>query len=119
MDELLAAGLAPGWPLRYPFTTPVQIAPAQAGPSTGRRQGTITRWNPGDTSGFITEAGTGTSWFASRDDLADEGSVLPPGTLVAFSGSPRPAPGKRYPRARTIRAVANSSGAEHGSDQSH
>jgi uncharacterized LabA/DUF88 family protein len=119
VDDLLTTGLAPGWPLRYPFTEPVHVAPAQAGPSPGRRQGTITRWNPGETSGFITEAGTGISWFASRDDLPDGISALPPGTLVTFNGSPRPVPGKRYPRARAIRAVANSSRAEHGSGQIH
>jgi hypothetical protein len=97
MDELLATGLAPGWALRYPFTAPVHIAPAQAGPSPGRRHGTITRWNPGETSGSITEACTGTSWFASRADLADEVSALPPGALVTLNGSPMPVPGKRYP----------------------
>jgi NYN domain len=105
MDDLLAAGLAPGWPLRYPFTTPVHIAAVQAGPSSGRRHGTVTRWIPGQTSGFITEAGTGASWFASRDDLPGGVSALPPGTLVTFNGSPRPAPSKQYPRAYAIRAA--------------
>jgi uncharacterized LabA/DUF88 family protein len=105
MDDLLAAGLAPGLPLRYPFTTPVHTAATQAGTSSGRRHGTITRWIPGQTSGFITEAGTGASWFASRDDLPDRVSALPPGTLVTFNGSPRPAPGKQYPRAYAIRTA--------------
>ncbi len=115
MDSLLAAGLAPDRPLRYPFTAPVHIATAQAGPSSGRRHGTISRWRPGETSGFITETGTGASWFASRDDLPHEVSALPPGTLVTFNGSPRPAPGKRYPRARAIRAVSDFSAAGRGS----
>ena len=44
--------------------------------------------HPGDlvieTSGFITEGGTGASWFASRDDLPGGVSALPPGTRVTF-----------------------------------
>ena len=105
LDDLLAAGLAPGWPLRYPFATPVRKPQGEAAQASGRRQGTVTRWGPGDTSGFITEAGTGASWFASRDDLPSGTTALPPGTSVTFTGSPRPKPGKRYPQAHTIRAA--------------
>jgi hypothetical protein len=108
MGDLLAAGLAPDWPLRYPFTAPVHTAAPPAAPSSGRRRGTVTRWAPGETSGFITEAGTGASWFASRDDLPEGVSSFPPDTPVTFSGPPRPVPGKRYPRARAIRAEDDS-----------
>ena len=105
LDGLLAAGLARGWPLRYPFAAPVHGSTGEVQRGAGPRQGTVTRWNPGDSSGFITETGTGASWFASRDDLPDGTPALQPGTPVTFTGSPRPKPGKRYPQAHTIRAT--------------
>ncbi len=65
----------------------------------------ITRWNPGDTYGFIT-SDEGESWFASRDSLPGGLLELPPGTQIAFSGSPKPKIGKPYPEALRIRVAA-------------
>jgi hypothetical protein len=68
------------------------------------RRGVITRWPPGETCGFITEDGTGVSWFVSRDDLRPRAGGLPAGTGVIFNGLPdRFEPGKKYPRARSVR----------------
>lgn len=104
--------------------TGLQVAPATAGkPATtervpaavrpqessrkGRqdRRGEITRWNPGETYGFVTST-EGHSWFVSRDSLPDGLLELPEGTQVTFSGSPKPKVGKPYPEALRIRVIA-------------
>ena len=86
--------------------SPGRQAPAPARlAAPARRRGEITRWQPGDTYGFITDA-DGSSWFVSRDSLPEGVSELPEGTQVQFSGSPRPRPGKGYPEARQVRAGA-------------
>jgi hypothetical protein len=102
LSDLLAAGLTPSWPLSYPFVIPASMPQPAAVAASERRRGTITRWEAGGTSGFITEAVTGASWFVSRDDLPGGAQALTPGTSVTFTGSPRPKPGKRYPRAYAI-----------------
>lgn len=101
--------------------TGLSVAPAPAGPRPAgkplpeaeprlpqrpqERRGEITRWNPGDTYGFIT-SGEGQSWFASRDSLPVGLLEMPPGTQVVFSGSPKPKIGKPYPEALRIRVAA-------------
>jgi hypothetical protein len=66
----------------------------------------VTRWRPGDTSGFLTDR-AGRSWFISRDDLPEGLDQLPVETVVSFQSSPSPAPGKRYPRAYSLQIVGN------------
>jgi cold shock CspA family protein len=69
------------------------------------RHGEVTKWNAGDTCGFITSS-EGQSWFVSRDSLPDGLLELPLGTRVAFSGSPKPKIGKPYSEALRIRVTA-------------
>ncbi len=69
-----------------------------------RRSGAITRWRPGDTSGFITDTDD-RSWFVSRDDLPPGHEHLPEQTNVTFSGSTTPRPGKPYPQAVAVHMV--------------
>ena len=69
------------------------------------RHGVITRWNPGDTYGFVTSP-DGVSWFVSRDSLPDGRTELPEGTAVTFGGSPKPKSGKAYPEALRVRITA-------------
>jgi cold shock CspA family protein len=104
--------------------TGLQVAPAAAGkpattekapaaarppgpPHKGRqdRRGEITRWNRGETYGFITST-EGHSWFVSRDSLPGGLLELPEGTQVTFSGSPKPKIGKPYPEALRVRVTA-------------
>jgi cold shock CspA family protein len=68
----------------------------------GRLSGTVTRWDPGATCGFITGEDA-TSYFLSRDDLPRGYAELPAGTAVTFSAGLAPAPGERYLRARAVR----------------
>jgi len=65
-----------------------------------KRTGMITRWLPGETSGFITDD-EGESWFVSWDDVPGRG--LPEGTAVTFTGDDVCTPGKPYPRAFAVR----------------
>jgi cold shock CspA family protein len=74
-------------------------------PSRQARHGVITRWEPGDTYGFITSA-DGDSWFVSRDSLPDGVTELTEGTPVTFSGSAKPRAGKGYPEALRIEVAA-------------
>jgi cold shock CspA family protein len=91
LTDLMAAGLMSGWPPHCPFSAPVRVS-QQPAAASGRRRGIITRWDSGETSGFITEAVTGASCFVSRDDLPAGARALTPGTSVTFTGSPRPRP---------------------------
>jgi hypothetical protein len=100
-DELFAPSDLDDYPLRYPF---VRSAGTASTPSTtpgGRWRGIVTGWRLGQTHGFITD-NKGNSWFASRDELPDGYSDLPIDTPVTFTGSPKPAPGKKYPQAYSI-----------------
>lgn len=76
------------------------------GPAPARppRHGVVTRWQQGDTYGFITSSGGG-SWFVSRDSLPAGVTELPEGTPVTFGGSSAPKPGKGYPEALRVRIV--------------
>lgn len=85
--------------------TPAADRPIQQDPVRQPRQGVITRWNPGDSYGFITGS-DGASWFVSRDSLPDGRTELPEGTPVTFSGSTRPKAGKAYPEAIRLRIAA-------------
>lgn len=58
------------------------------------------------TSGFVTDS-TGRSWFVSCSDLPDGQDALPLDAKISWSGSPRPAPGKKYPQARSIQLEAS------------
>jgi hypothetical protein len=78
-----------------------QLDLAATGEQGKRHHGAITRWEPDATSGFITDT-DGTSWFVSRDSLPASRMSLPVGTRVTFSGSPKPAPGKKYPQAYSV-----------------
>jgi cold shock CspA family protein len=77
----------------------------QRAPVRQPRHGVITRWNPGDTYGFVTSS-DGVSWFVSRDSLPDGRAELPEGTAVTFGGSPKPKFGKAYPGALRVRIAA-------------
>ncbi|MFI7642329.1 NYN domain-containing protein [Nonomuraea sp. NPDC049400] len=102
LEELLAVGLREDYQGARPFVGPIAGAPIPGG---GELRGTITRWDPGATSGFITDT-VGQSWFVSRDSLPGGRTSLPKGTLVRFSGRPKPKPGKRYPEAFSVMIVA-------------
>jgi cold shock CspA family protein len=102
LDALLQAALADGYPLRYPFATPASdVGRGTTGPAGQRRLGTITRWRPGETFGFLTSS-EGTSWFVSADSLPSGYKDLAENTAVTFAGSATPAPGRRYPQAYTV-----------------
>jgi hypothetical protein len=98
-DQLFAPGDADDYPLRFPFVRSAAAVPPK--PQNGRWHGTVTGWTPGRTHGFITDS-KGVSWFASRDELPDGYEDLPIDTPVSFTGSPKPAPGKKYPQAYSI-----------------
>jgi cold shock CspA family protein len=73
-------------------------------PADGTQQlkGIVTRWEDGDTYGFITCEDKAT-YFLSDTDLPRGHRSLPVGTAVTFVPANNPQPGKRYPRARTVR----------------
>lgn len=98
-DELFLPSENPDYPLRYPFVRSASTTAAPVATAAGRWQGTITGWR--QTSGFITD-NRGGSWFASRDELPEGYLDLDVGTRVSFTGSPKPAPGKKYPQAYSI-----------------
>lgn len=82
----------------------LRLGKGGAGPSQsthGRWRGMVTGWKPGATNGFITDS-HGRSWFVSRSSLPAGYDSLPINTRVTFTGSPHPAPGKRYPQAQSI-----------------
>ncbi|TQM78710.1 uncharacterized LabA/DUF88 family protein [Saccharothrix saharensis] len=101
-DDLFAPGDRAGYPLRRPFVRSGEVVASPAGAPRGRRRGTVTGWKAGQPHGFITDS-RGNSWYASRDDLPVGVAMLPTGTPVSFTGSPVPAPGRKYPRAESIR----------------
>lgn len=70
-------------------------------PKTPRRAGVVTRWEPGETFGLITDDDLGT-WFVTR---RDGGPELAHGAAVTFTGSELPPAGKRYPHARAVRVL--------------
>lgn len=70
-----------------------------------RWSGVVTGWKPGATNGFITDTHR-RSWFVSRSSLPPGHDALPVDTRVTFTGSPHPAPGKRYPQAQSVEIVA-------------
>ena len=97
---------APGTSARPDNSHPGRAAarpdvPASAAPARSRRYGTVTRWKPGETYGFVT-GHDGSSWFVSCDSLPGGHTELPEGTAVTFSGSPSPKPGKGYPQAHAV-----------------
>jgi cold shock CspA family protein len=67
-----------------------------------RLRGIVTRWQDGETYGFITSEDK-TSYFLSDADLPRGHASLPPGTVVTFAPASNPQPGKRHPRARAVR----------------
>lgn len=66
-----------------------------------RLKGIVTRWQAGDTYGFITSEDK-TSYFLSETDLPRGHKSLPAGTAVTFTPASNPQPGKRHPRAREV-----------------
>ncbi|MEU4766632.1 NYN domain-containing protein [Actinosynnema sp. NPDC023794] len=101
-DDLFAPADRLGYPLSRPFVRSTEVVASPAGTPRGRRRGTVTGWKPGQPHGFITDS-RGSSWYASRDDLPTGLAMLPTGTPVSFTGSPVPPPGRKYPRAESIR----------------
>lgn len=101
--DLVDTALRQGTPLRYPLVRPAQQPPERGTTPERRHHGIVTRWVAGDAYGFITDD-EGRSWFASRDDTETH-DALPVDSRVTFAGSPAPAPGKKYPRARSIRTT--------------
>jgi NYN domain len=100
-DELFAPSDLDDYPLRFPFVRSAGITRTPSTTPDRRWQGIVTGWRPGQTHGFITDS-AGRSWFASRDELPDGYEELPINTPVSFTGSPNPAPGKKYPQAYSI-----------------
>ena len=101
-DSLFAAGDLPDYPLRRAFVRSSQAVASPVGAPRGRRRGTVTGWKSGQAHGFITDT-RGGSWFVSRDDLPAGLTLLLAGTPVSFTGSPAPMPGRKYPRAQSVR----------------
>lgn len=82
-----------------PRNRPRHHAKTASPPKPARRRGMVTRWEPGETFGLITDDDLGT-WFVSRDGGGPE---LARGAAVTFTGSDLPPAGKPYPHARVIR----------------
>jgi len=101
-DALFAPTDRPGYPLRRAFVRSSEAVASPVGAPRGRRRGTVTSWKSGQPHGFITDT-RGGSWFVSRDDLAAGLTLLLVGTPVSFTGSPEPIPGRKYPRAQSVR----------------
>lgn len=101
-DALFAPADRSDYPLRRPFVRSSEAVGSPVGLPRGRRRGTVTGWKTGQPHGFITDT-RGGSWFVSRDDLPDGHTGLPTGTPVSFTGSPTPTPGRKYPRALSVR----------------
>ncbi|WP_158839961.1 NYN domain-containing protein [Saccharothrix deserti] len=101
-DALFAPTDRYDYPLRPSFVRSSEVVASPVGSPRGRRRGTVTGWRVGQPHGFITDT-RGGSWFVSRDDLPEGHTVLPTGTPVSFTGSPTPTPGRKYPRAYSIR----------------
>jgi uncharacterized LabA/DUF88 family protein len=101
-DQLFAPTDDPGYPLRRAFVRSAEAVASPAGSPRGRRRGTITGWKSGQPHGFITDT-RGGSWYVSRDDLPFGLTLLLTGTPVSFTGSPEPVPGRKYPRAQSVR----------------
>ncbi|MCE6996487.1 NYN domain-containing protein [Saccharothrix sp. S26] len=101
-DDLFAPADRADYPLSRPFVRSSEVVASPAGTPRGRRRGTVTGWKAGQAHGFITDT-RGGSWYASRDDLPVGVAMLPTGTAVSFTGSPVPSPGRKYPRAESIR----------------
>jgi hypothetical protein len=72
----------------------------QAG-SAERIGGIITRWEDGETYGFITSESQVT-YFLSENDLPRGTTCLPVGAVVSFTAA-RPQPGKKHLRAKSVR----------------
>jgi len=72
-------------------------------PDRPRRTGLVTRWEPGESYGFITADEDGRTWFVSRTPGVPE---LERGAAVTFTGSGLPPAGKRYPNAWSVQPVA-------------
>jgi cold shock CspA family protein len=77
----------------------------QAG-SAERIGGIITRWQDGETYGFITSEDQVT-YFLSESDLPRGVTCLPVGTVVSFTAATNPQPGKRHPRAKSVRLAGD------------
>jgi cold shock CspA family protein len=67
-----------------------------------RLTGVVTRWEPGDSYGFIT-GDDGATYFLSASDLPPRRDSLPVGAALTFTSAAAPAPGRRYLRARAVR----------------
>lgn len=98
LDDLLTATQMAGYSGPPLFVG--QPGGADTPSGEGMRTGVVTRWEPGATHGFITDP-QNVSWFVSQDETG--GNHLPTGIRVAFTGRPKPLPGKRYPYARQVR----------------
>ncbi|WP_367139740.1 hypothetical protein [Saccharothrix sp. HUAS TT1] len=86
------------------FGAPADDVDAPSGAHVGR----VTRWNRGETFGFVSadpDAAGAASWFVSQDDLVDQDPPLPLGVTVSFTGRPKPHPGKSHPRAYSVRVL--------------
>jgi hypothetical protein len=73
----------------------------QAG-SRERIAGVITRWQDGETYGFITSEDRVT-YFLSESDLPRGLASLTVGTVVTFTAADNPQPGKAHLRAKSVR----------------
>jgi cold shock CspA family protein len=78
-----------------------------AAPSSERLSGTVTRWEPGSTYGFIT-GDDSVSYFLSNSDLPRGLTGLAEGTRVTFTSSIAPKPGVQHLRALSVQIEAPS-----------
>lgn len=77
----------------------------KTGPALPELAGTVTRWEDGETYGFIT-GDDHVSYFLSRDELPQGLTSVAVGTVVRFTSASAPPPGARYLHALSVRVVS-------------
>ncbi|MFI7643299.1 NYN domain-containing protein [Nonomuraea sp. NPDC049400] len=112
LEELLAVGLRDDYQGARPFVGPIAGVPTPGG---GELRGTITRWDPGATSGSITDT-VGQSWFVFTRQPARGTNVAAERHTRAVQRPPKAQAGKTVPRGvlRDDRGVAASLATVHG-----
>ena len=99
--DLVDAAMGPDYPLFLgrPLGQAATSDPESSIEPVTQYHGTVSRWVPGASYGFIT--GGGLTWYASTRETPSH-AALAPGTQVTFTGQASPPPGKLYPPACAI-----------------